>query len=79
MAVYSVALTTWANTSVEVEVPDDVTDPERIAELAVEHNDPPTLCNQCSGGGRSGHQELELGDDWQAVTFQDQAVVTRLG
>jgi hypothetical protein len=76
MARYSVPVTTLANTAVEVEVPDSVTDPAQIAALALEQNNPPTLCNQCSGG-RHG-QELEVGDDWEPVIWQGAPTVTRI-
>lgn len=59
---YRVTLTTHANTTVEIDAPDDAT-LEEIAELAVQQNEGPTLCRQCSGGD-FGHQHLDLGDDW---------------
>lgn len=78
----SVPMTTWANSSVIVEVPDDVTDPEAIAELARVkfHEDSPTLCNGCTGGHSQGAPELEIGDEWDiplddhgnpSITFLD--------
>lgn len=61
MATYNVPLVTAAITVVAVTVPDDVTDPVQIAELAVRQNVAPTLCNHCA---HADGQELMLGDDW---------------
>lgn len=53
-----------ASTSVEIDVPDEVTDSDDIVNLAYEQNpDFPTLCHHCSGG-QFGKPELELGDEW---------------
>lgn len=69
MARYVVHLTTWANTSIEVEADD----PEQAKELAEESGQFPTLCHQCSGYGRG--QSLDIGDEWDAkeVTLLDGA------
>lgn len=72
MPKYIVPFTTWANISVEVDVPDGVTDPERIAELAMEAFQGTSLCHQC-GGDRNSN--LELGDDFEAVADLNTGVV----
>ena len=74
---YTVSLTTYANTVVDVDAPDDAT-PEEIAELAIEQNQGPTLCHHCTGGTRDGRQYLEIGDDWEPATFDGQPLVTRI-
>lgn len=56
MTLYRVTLTTFANTSVEVEADD----PEQARTLAEESGEFPTLCHQCSDG-------CDLGDEWTAV------------
>lgn len=61
MAKYTVPLTSWANIAVTVET--DETDPEKIAELAMEQASP-YLCHQCSG---DRNDSLEIGDDWEPV------------
>lgn len=63
MAKYRIPMTTYVNTSVEVET--DETDPEKIVEAAYEQANFPSICAQCSGWGND--QELELGDDWSPV------------
>lgn len=59
MATYMVPLTTWANATATVET--DETDPEKIAELAMEQH-AVSLCHQCAG--RDG---LEIGDIWDPI------------
>lgn len=81
MAKYSVPFTTWANISVEVEVPDNVTDPQEIVELAQEADQGTSLCRQCGGSRNNG---LEIGDDFEPVMEekpdgQQVPIVTRLG
>jgi hypothetical protein len=61
MPKYTVPLTSWANIAVTVET--DETDPEKIAELAIEQASP-YLCHQCSG---ERNDSLEIGDDWEPV------------
>jgi len=81
MAKYSVPMTTWASTTVEIEVPDDMTDPEQIAEIAERqlHADGiPSLCHQCAGGTRYGSQNLEIGDEWEAAETDGKPGVIRL-
>lgn len=63
MAKYRIPMTTYANTSIEVET--DETDPEKIIQAAYEQAEFPTICAQCSGWGRD--TELEIGDDWETV------------
>lgn len=65
MTTYHVPLTTWANISVTVET--DETDPEAIAELAMEQASP-YLCHQCAG---SRNNSLEIGDEWETVRGED--------
>lgn len=76
MARYSVPFTTWASTIVDIEVPDDVTDPTEIVELAerkLYDIGTPDLCHQCSGGGRGGTGNLSIGDDDWAVPIHNGA------
>jgi hypothetical protein len=54
-----VPITTWANATATVDVPDDVTDPAIIAEMALEQFEGASLCRQCSS--------LDLGDEWNTV------------
>ncbi|MGW4648086.1 hypothetical protein [Kitasatospora sp. NPDC004289] len=76
MARYTVTLVTSASTVVEVDVPDDVTDPEEIAALALEQNNEPDLCRQCS---HAGGQELYLGDEWEPNRFDGALTITKIG
>lgn len=64
---YVVPLSGFANIAVDVET--DETDPEKIAELAIE-NASPSLCHQCSDGR---NDSLSLGDDWSPVRSGDGA------
>ena len=75
MAKHRIYFQTIASTSIEVEVPDEVTDPEEIAELAEEQADFPTLCHQCTGGTRFQSQNLELGDEWEPLREDGKPVV----
>lgn len=80
MAKYSVPFTTWASTVIEVEVPDDMTDPEQIADLALEQmakESGPALCHQCAIG-RRGNGGLEIGDEWEPTRDGDKPDITRL-
>lgn len=54
---YRVPLTTWANTTVDVET--DSTDSDEIARLA-EESAYASLCHRCA-------ERLEVGDGWTAV------------
>ena len=63
MPKYRVYLTTTASAAVDIEVPDDVTDPDEIAELAWSESEFPTLSAQASGWGRPW--SLDLGE-WEA-------------
>lgn len=65
MAKYIVPLTSWANIAVTVETGE--TDPEKIAELAIEAASP-TLCHQCSD---SRNDSLEIGDQWDPTYGDD--------
>lgn len=71
MATYKVPLTTWANAVVEVET--DETDPEKIAELALEGIQA-SLCHQCSS--RDG---LEIGDVWDPLRDNGKPEVYKVG
>jgi hypothetical protein len=73
MAKYRVYLKTTASGVVDVEVPDDVTDPEEIAELAWQEAEFPTLSAQASGWGRSW--SLDLGE-WETDVVDGTAYVT---
>jgi hypothetical protein len=57
---YVVPVVTYAHAHVEVEVPDDESDPERIAEKALEQMSRIGLCAKCNQG-------VELSDAWEAV------------
>lgn len=54
---YRVPLTTWANTTVDVET--DSTDADEISRLA-EENAYVSLCHQCA-------DKVDVGDEWNAV------------
>lgn len=58
MARYTLAIFTYVNSSVTVEVPDEVTDPTEIAERALEQDQGHSLCHGCA-------RDLDLGDEWQ--------------
>lgn len=66
---------TFASTSIEVEVPDGITDPEEIAEYAQENANFPRLCNHCTGGTRFDRQSLELGDEWEPLRENGKPVI----
>lgn len=74
MPKYRVPLTTWADIAVDVDVPDDVTDPNAIAELAMEQVNV-SLCHQCAG---SRNDSLTLGDEYSAVLTDGVAEITSL-
>ena len=65
MAKYRVYVTTTASGTVDVEVPDDVTDPNEIAELAYDKAEFPALSAKGSGWGEPW--SLELGE-WEVET-----------
>lgn len=68
MPKYRVYLTTVASATVEVDVPDGMTDPEEIAEYAYEHAEPPSLGAQASGWGQPW--SLDLGE-WETAGHGD--------
>ncbi|RPE27210.1 hypothetical protein [Kitasatospora cineracea] len=78
MATHRVTLTTHANTTVEIDAPDNATD-EEIAELAMAacEDNAPTLCRQCVGGDH-GAQHLDLGDDWTVATHGGRPAIARI-
>jgi hypothetical protein len=59
---YSVSFTSTASTIVEVEADS----PAEAADLAEEKFEPPSVCAQCAGWGRSGDSNsgIELSDEW---------------
>lgn len=75
MAKYRVSMQTVATTVIEVEVPDDVTDPEEIAERAYEEGTFPTICAHCSGWGKD--HNLDLGDEWEVSEYEGKPLVER--
>lgn len=76
MAKYRVALQTVATTSIEIEVPDDVTDLDEIAELAA-GQDMPTICAHCSG--MFGHgPSLDMDDAWEVSEYNGEPLVERI-
>lgn len=64
MAKYRVHVQTTASATVEVEVPDDVTDPNEISELAFDKADFPHLSAKAAGWGETW--SLDLGE-WEDV------------
>ena len=62
MAKYRVYVTTTASGTVDIEVPDDVTDPEEISEIAFSKGELPTLSAKGQGWGESW--SLDLGE-WE--------------
>jgi hypothetical protein len=73
MAKYRVYLQTVASGTVDIEVPDDVTDPEEICELAFAEKELPSLGAQASGWGQPW--SLDLGE-WEPETQDGVAYVT---
>ncbi len=73
MAKYRVYVTTMASGAVDIEVPDDVTDPEEISELAFRKGTLPSLTAQGSGWGEPW--SLELGE-WEPEEQDGVAYVT---
>ena len=76
MAKYRVYLTTTASAAVDIEVPDDVTDPEEISEIAWNEAEFPSLSAQASGWGQSWSMDLgewgnEIVDGVVYVTDED--------
>lgn len=64
MTKYRVYVQTTATAVVEVEVPDGVTDPDEISQIAADKGEFPTLSAKASGWGEKW--SLELGD-WEDV------------
>lgn len=65
MPKYRVYLQTVASATVDIDVPDNITDPEEIAEYAYLNGETPTLGAQASGWGKSW--SLDLGE-WETTT-----------
>lgn len=70
-----ISFTTYANTSIEVDVPDGIVarGAEAIAEYMQENGDFPWLCAQCASD-RYGDRNLDLGDEWEPVRDEDGAI-----
>lgn len=68
MPAYTVPLTTYVDTLVPIET--DLTDPDAVAELALELVDVGSLCQQCGA--------VELGDDWKCIAVDGKPNLTRL-
>lgn len=68
MPKYRIYFQTHASTSVELDVPEEITDPEGVMNWAEDQGslDFPSLCHRCTGG-RYGAPSLELGDEWAAA------------
>lgn len=75
MAKYRVSMQTVATTVIEIEVPDDVTDPEEIAERAAEEGEFPTICAQCAGWGRN--YNLVMDGEWIVSEYEGKPLVER--
>jgi hypothetical protein len=73
MAKYRVYVTTTASGTIDIEVPDDVTDPEEISEIAFSKGEWPRLSAQGSGWGQPW--SLELGE-WEPEIQDGAAYVT---
>jgi hypothetical protein len=81
MTKYRVYATTTASAAVDVEVPDGVTDPEEISELAFAKGLLPNLSAQASGWGQPwsidlGEWEPEIVDGVSYVTNEADEQVT---
>lgn len=75
MAKHQIYFQTFASTSIEVELPDDITDPEEIVEYVQENADMPTLCHHCTGGSKFERQNLTLGDEWEPLREDGKPVI----
>jgi hypothetical protein len=65
MAKYRIYVTTTASGTVDIEVPDDVTDPTEIVERAFDEGEFPSLSAQGTGWGRPWSMDL---GDWEIET-----------
>jgi hypothetical protein len=72
MPKYKVFVQTVASATVEVDVPEGMTDPNEISELAFNQAEFPSLSANASGWGRSW--SLDLGE-WEDVTEDGTPVV----
>lgn len=75
MAKYRVSMQTVATITIEIEVPDDITDPHEIAERAAEEGEFPTICAQCAGWGRD--YSLDMDGEWEVSEFEGKPLVER--
>ena len=73
MTKYRVYVTTTASAVVNVEVPDDVTDPNEIAEIAFDKAEFPKLSAKASGWGESWSMEI---GEWEIETENGAPYVT---
>jgi hypothetical protein len=67
-------MTTWANTVIELDVPDEVIaeGDDAIENYMIENGSFPWLCAQCAGGKHMMvDHNLDLGDEWEGVRDQD--------
>ena len=76
MAKYRVNMQTVATTVIEVEVPDDVTDLEEIAEIAANEGEFPTICAQCAGWGRE--YSLDMDGEWNVSEYEGKPLIERV-
>lgn len=65
MATHRILFQAVATTVVDIELPDDVTDPAAILEAAEDQIDFPDLCNHCG-------DDLDLADQWTAIAKDGQ-------
>jgi hypothetical protein len=64
---YRVYLNTVASATVEVDVPDGMTDPEEIVEFAYNHGEMPSLSAQGSGWGQPWSMDL---GEWETTVHE---------
>jgi hypothetical protein len=65
MAKHRILFQAVAATVIEVDLPDDITDPAKILEAAENQVDFPDLCNHCG-------DDIDLADQWKAVAKDGQ-------
>ena len=73
MAKYRVYVTTTASAVVDIEVPDDVTGPNEIAEIAFDKAEFPTLSAKASGWGEPWSMDI---GEWEVETENGVPYVT---
>jgi hypothetical protein len=82
MKKYRIYLTATVSGTMDVEVPDEITDPDEISEWAMAHGREPSLGPQVSGWGQPWSLELsawepETSDGFAMVTDLDSTRITR--